>query len=305
MGAIIPAVLKKTLHKGLIVLNAYEILISVTNMANRLEEEFSYLGIVIEKRTNAEILCYLDGNGKVKKERLNYDFVIYLDKDPYISHLLEKSGLRLFNSADAVDVCDDKMKTYLALAESGLNMPMTVAGPLRYSKRANPLFLERLTAILHFPIICKSNYGSQGKGVYIAKNKDELKTINEKISFEPYLYQQYIKSSSGMDFRIIVIGGKVIACMKRQSQTGDFRSNIALGGKGAKVEPPASFKEAAIKAASILKLDYCGVDVLIGPKDEPIICEVNSNAFIDGIEKTTGKNVAKAYATYISNCIYK
>jgi glutathione synthase/RimK-type ligase-like ATP-grasp enzyme len=103
-----------------------------------------------------------------------------------------------------------------------------------------------------------------------------------------------------MDYRIIIVGGKAIAGMKRVNHQGDFRSNVALGGTGEKVEIPAKFISIAEKAASILALDYCGVDVLIGPNDdEPILCEVNSNAFIEGIERVTGVNVAKAYALHI------
>ena len=85
---------------------------------------------------------------------------------------------------------------------------------------------------------------------------------------------------------------------------GDFRSNIAAGGKGRRIELPEQAKDIAEKAAKILALDYCGADILFG-KDKFYLCEVNSNAFFDGIEKVTGVNIAGLYAGYIIKTIEK
>ena len=112
--------------------------------------------------------------------------------------------------------------------------------------------------------------------------------------------QKMITTSIGRDIRVIVIGKKVFACMERVSKT-DFRSNIELGGEGKPFDLPISFVDVAEKVATLLDLDYCGIDILIGENNEPIVCEVNSNAFFGGIESVTNKNVAKAYAEYILN----
>ena len=90
--------------------------------------------------------------------------------------------------------------------------------------------------------------------------------------------------------------------MKRVNED-DFRSNVARGGKGEKVEIPKTFIDMAEKAAKLLELDYCGVDLLIGEQGEPVLCEVNSNAFIKGIEEVTGYNVAKDYSAHIAKTL--
>ena len=102
---------------------------------------------------------------------------------------------------------------------------------------------------------------------------------------------------------MIVIGGKAVVGMLRKSK-GDFRSNIELGGVGEKIQLPKAVIDLAEKVAKLLDLDYCGVDVLIG-EDGYYICEVNSNAFFGGIENVTGVNVARAYAKYVTDCVYQ
>ncbi len=282
-------------RKGLVVVNAYEVFPSVSHMVKRLQEEFGIFNVALKVKTSADCLAII----KDDQEPLDYDFGIFLDKDIYVATMLEKRGLRLFNSAASIFATDDKMRTHILLSDSGIKMPKTVSAPLRYSKKDNPVFLENVQSELSFPIIAKENYGSQGKGVYIAKNEKELAELEEKLAFIPHIYQEFIASSSGKDIRIIVIGGKAIAWMERESQSGDFRSNIALGGIGRAVSLDKEFLAMAEKAAKTLRLDYCGVDLLIGKDGEPILCEVNSNAFIQGIEQVTGVNVAEAYVRHI------
>ena len=266
-------------NKGLVVVNAYEVFGSVTHMVERLREEFSPYGITLDIKNSSELKLAINKDETVSTSPLPYDFAIFLDKDPYVSILLEKAGLRLFNNAKAIASCDDKVKTFLDLLGSGVS--------------------------IGYPIVVKENYGSLGKKVYLAKNREELIALEEQISFLPRLYQEFIESSSGVDLRVIVIGGKAVAAMKRRSLNGDFRSNIALGGVGEIAHPSPIFLETAERVASHLGLDYCGVDLLKGPHGEPILCEVNSNAFIQGIEKVTGINVAGAYASYIYKEVYK
>ncbi|MDE7070595.1 MAG: ATP-grasp domain-containing protein, partial [Clostridia bacterium] len=138
---------------------------------------------------------------------------------------------------------------------------------------------------------------SLGKGVFKVDGREELESIAEQVKGVPHLFQEYIFSSHGKDIRVIVIGGKAVVGMLRKSQ-GDFRSNIELGGIGEKINLPETVIELVQSVAKILKLDYCGVDVLIGD-DGYYICEVNSNAFFGGIESVTEVNVAKAYAQYV------
>ena len=106
--------------------------------------------------------------------------------------------------------------------------------------------------------------------------------------------------------RVVVIGGKVVAHMKRVAQNdNEFRSNIETGGVGLQPTLEKEFADEAIKVASILGLDYCGLDLLYGPNNEPILCEVNANAYLEPIEKYSKKNVAIEYVKYIIDEIYK
>jgi gamma-F420-2:alpha-L-glutamate ligase len=285
---------------GICILNAYDILPGAEHFYERMSEELARLGITLEKRTNAEIFSYIDSSGALAGEKLPADFILYLDKDLYASYSLEKRGYRLFNPARAIELCDDKMRTHLALANQGIRMPKTIAGPLNYSTNSSLAFVKAVEDQLRFPIVAKENFGSLGAKVYLLQNHQDLVNFEDVHRYAPRLYQEFIASSKGMDYRIILVGGKFVAGMKRVNHQGDFRSNVALGGSGEKVEIPAEFVRIAEKAASLLHLDYAGADVLIGPKGEPILCEVNSNAFIQGIEKVTGVNVAAAYARHIA-----
>ena len=292
-------------QKGLIVVNTYEVFPSVEHMVSRLKEEFAKLGISFDVLSSGELPLWVSEDGKIQHGDLPYDFAIYLDKDPYVASMLEDAGLRLFNKADAIRLCDDKMLTYLSLSDKGIKMPKTIPGPLRYSKKDSDIFLKRIEASFPFPIVVKENYGSLGRNVYLVQNKSELEELENRLSYSPRLYQELIASSFGVDNRIIVIGGRAIAWMKRKSDNGDFRSNIALGGHGEGVNLPQNYILMAENCAKILGLDYAGIDILNGPEGEPILCEVNSNAFIKGIEEVTGINVAKAYADYIWREVYE
>ena len=97
-----------------------------------------------------------------------------------------------------------------------------------------------------------------------------------------------------------MIGHKVVAYMKRENKHS-YLSNLASGGTSSVVKLPDEYLNMAIKASEILGLDYCGVDILEGKNGEPILSEVNSNAFFEGIEKTTGISVAGAYVEYLIN----
>ena len=116
--------------------------------------------------------------------------------------------------------------------------------------------------------------------------------------YVPHFYQKFV-GTKGKDIRVIVIGKRSVAGMRRIACEGEFRSNIELGGHGEKIELSKEYIAAAEQVAKHLNLDYCGVDLLEG--ETPIVCEVNSNAFFEGLESVTGVNVAKKYAEYIVN----
>lgn len=290
-------------RNGIIIVNAYGRPTESVLQAERLQNEFFSLGVSTQIVKNGQQRVFLDG-GKIEN-LLSADFVVFLDKDKYLSSELEKSGMRLFNRHFAIRLCDDKGETLLALSDKGINLPDTVFGTLCYSDSdaVNEAELKAVAKRLSFPVVVKESFGSMGKGVYLANDFAELKSLAERIKTKPHIFQKYLSHSFGTDVRVIVIGGSAVGAIKRTNET-DFRSNVAQGGKTEKFTLTDEFKCAAETAAKILGLDYCGVDLLYGDGGKPYVSEVNSNAFFFGFEKATGINVAALYAEYIIKTVY-
>jgi RimK family alpha-L-glutamate ligase len=282
--------------KGIIITNPFE---KENHQAKRLKEEFEKKGVRVEIVSNGWELATLETD-KIQFELKDLDFAAFLDKNKYLSDALEKSGIKLFNSHQGVRVCDDKGETCLALSGKGVKMPKTIFAPLCYIK-GSEITLENAKQVaskLGLPVIVKESYGSLGKGVYKADTNEELLALMQKLIYVPHVYQEYLGKMVGVDIRVILIGKKVVCAMKRTNKN-DFRSNLACGGSGEKIELSKEFLAVAERTAEILDLDYCGVDLLFGDDYSPYVCEVNSNAFFKGIENVTGENVAEKYAQYI------
>ena len=290
--------------KGLIVVNPFGVPKESIVQAERLTAELTKLGVGVTVVSDGYARWTLESD--IVLSGLNADFAVFLDKDKYLSSAMEKSGIRLFNSHAAIRTCDDKGETYLSLSGKGIKMPETVFAPVCYSPSLplDKAAVKRIGEKLGYPLIVKESYGSLGKGVHLAENEERLIAYAEEYKTVPHFYQRYLGSRVGTDVRIIVIGGKYLCAMERVNEN-DFRSNVSLGGKGRAINPPESFVKTAEKCAEIIALDYCGVDILYGNGGEPVVCEVNSNAFFSGIEKATGVNVAKAYAEHIVNSLSK
>ena len=281
----------------LIVINGYGLAGGIQHQVELLIDEFSKRNVSVDVIKNTQVFAYIfEGNVDISLPK--YDFVLYLDKDRYVAELLEKAGYKLYNSIDSIIKCDDKMLTHICLANEGIKMPTTISSTLCYTDNGNRDYLVEVIDKIGLPMIVKENYGSLGKQVYLVNNHAELLEIENKLIHIPHIFQQYIECSRGKDYRIIVIGGKVIAYMKRENPYS-YLSNLATGGTATKVELPKKYLDIAERCAKILGLDYCGVDILEGPHGEPIVSEVNSNAFYEGIEKTTGINVAGCYVDYL------
>lgn len=266
--------------------------------ATRLKEECDKRSISCEIIRNSVELAYVS-NGKAESKVIA-DAIIYLDKDVNMARLLEKAGHLVINSSRAIEICDSKIKTHVELSGRGVNMPDTLISTLVYDKDIVNIkpSLDYAIGKLGLPFIIKSEYGSFGSSVYLVKSKQEAEDTIALLNNNKYLMQKYISSSAGRDVRIIVIGGKVVSFYERYS-TQDFRSNIELGGMGRTIELSDTFVRCAEKVADVLKLDYCGLDFLIGENNEPILCEVNSNALFAGAESITKINVAEAYINHV------
>lgn len=285
--------------EAVILTNAYSRLEHALYQSERLKEELEKRGVKTDILKNNFFATSISDNGDALSCLKKYSFCIYLDKDKYTSFLLEKTGMRLFNRHDAIEACDDKMTTFIRLANNGINMPHTLPGLLCYdpNEQIAEATLDKVEREIGYPVIVKTSYGSLGKGVYKVDNRKELKDVAEQLKCVPHLFQRFVSSSYGKDIRVCVIGGKYVAAMERCSD-GDFRSNLELGGTGKAITPPNEVIQMCEKVADILNLDYCGVDVLYGEHGY-YICEVNSNAFFRGLETATGVNIAKLYCEHI------
>ena len=272
----------------------------------RLKEEFFKQNVSLDVFVN-------DGTKAVIRDNNLYvrlphaDFVIYLDKDIYLARELEKAGYRLFNKADFIKMCDDKMLTNIACANKGIRMPRTVAGPLFYSERLKKDNLTFLNQVMHdvgMPMVVKEVYGSLGTGVHLVKTKEELVKLYRSICRKPIQFQEFISSSYGKSMRVLVIDKKVVGGFIRQN-VGDFRSNFGSTATSKKAENCEKYFKFAQEIADKFEIEYAGIDLLFGYGDEPILCEINSNAFFEEFERITEINVAKKIADMIIKTIKK
>ena len=288
--------------KGVILTNPYDAYSAQKHKVERMVEEFNRLGAEVTVVTNDVFVSFVnEGNSACD---LRADFVLFFDKDRYSSELLEKCGVRVFNSAEATAICDDKMLTHITLANHGIPMPTTLPGALCYNPKGeiSDEYLQKSIDILGLPIVVKECHGSYGEQVYLARTKEALKTKLSEIKLKAYLLQRFEAQSSGRDMRVIVIGGKVVCGMLRENKR-DFRSNIGRGGVATAISVPQDIVQLCERAANIIGLDYCGIDVLL--TNPPKLCEVNSNAMFEAMEKTTGVNIARMYAEHIIDSVKK
>ena len=278
--------------------NAYKI--------RRFTEEGNKLGISLSHYINdGSIAVIEDNNITIKLPKA--DFVIYLDKDIYLARILEKKGYRLFNKADFIKMCDDKMLTNIMCADHDIRMPKTIPGPLFYSPKlveSNLNILNDVIDELGLPLVMKRVYGSLGLGVYLVNTKEELIRLYKENCRQPIQFQEYIASSYGKSLRILVIDGKVIGAFERYNES-DFRSNF--GNTASSKEHPLTGKylELANKITKLFDIEYAGIDLLFGENDEPVLCEINSNAFFEEFEKTTKINVAKIFMEMVKRKVGK
>lgn len=257
-------------------------------------ESAKKLAIDLLPIANSELFCQIEeGKVTLEPQLTRPDFVLFLDKDIQLARQLESLGLQVFNSANTIEVCDNKLLMHQQLAQAELPQPLTIFAPMLFShvKEPNPAFLDHVEEKLGYPLIAKEGFGSFGEQVYMVDDRHQLEAIARKLLHKPHLFQAYIKSSHGQDIRVHVVGDRVVASMKRVSEL-DFRANVTRGGKMFKIEPNDAFSELAIAASKAVGADFSGVDLLIGPNDEPIICEVNSNAHIKNIYQATSIDVS-------------
>ncbi|MBI4835543.1 MAG: RimK family alpha-L-glutamate ligase [Planctomycetes bacterium] len=241
-------------------------------------------------------LKYVITNSKeqIQNSRPRFDLILPRIGNVAIEYSLalvkyfELSGIPAVNGSAAIYLAKDKFVSLMVLKAKGLPVLKTV---MLRSRKSLGKTVKQLGGL---PIVIKPLRGSQGIGVALAKTMKELYALlkaNWDADHDAIL-QEYIPESKGQDIRILVIGNKVIGGMKRYAPRNDFRSNIHQGGRGELIKLPALYKTLAKKAVKALGLQIGGVDILES-KRGPLIIEVNASPGFEGLEKVTGKDIAK------------
>lgn len=206
----------------------------------------------------------------------------------------EMMGVFTPNRADAVVRARDKLHCLQLLAQQGLGLPGTVFGD-------NPDDTGDLLDMLgRPPHVIKLVEGAQGQGVVLAEKTTGSRSVIEAFRglYANFLVQEFISEAKGADVRCFVVGGRVIAAMRRQAKAGEFRSNLHRGGRAEATELSEEEAELAIRAATVMGLGIAGVD-LLRAKRGPLVLEVNSSPGLEGIEAATGVDVAGEIVGYL------
>lgn len=255
-------------------------------------------GIELELKTSGELTCVVGG---IAQSFNLPDFVVFWDKDVYLARRLEAVGLRLFNTAQAVETCDNKALTAIALARAGVAAPRTIIAPKTFEGvgYTDEGFARAAVAQLGLPLVLKEVYGSFGQQVRLIHTYRELIDHVRAAGSKDLILQEYIKESAGRDVRVNVVGGKAIVSMLREN-THDFRSNITNGGSAMAWDASEDQAQVAVAACDACGLDFAGVDVLFGP-DGPLVCEVNSNPHFKSTLDATGVDLSDYIIAHIIN----
>jgi len=206
----------------------------------------------------------------------------------------EVMGSFPLNESVAISRSRDKLRSLQLLARKDVGLPNT-----GFANSPDDI-QDLLKMVGGAPLVVKLLEGTQGIGVVLAETKKAAESVIEAFMGlkANILVQEYIKEASGADIRCLVVGGKVVAAMKRQAQAGEFRSNLHRGGSAEIIKITPAERATAVKAAKVMGLNVAGVDLLRSERG-PLVMEVNSSPGLRGIEEATGKDVASMIIGFI------
>ncbi|MEX0645189.1 MAG: 30S ribosomal protein S6--L-glutamate ligase [Parvularculaceae bacterium] len=199
----------------------------------------------------------------------------------------EVMGVYPVNESVAITRSRDKLRTMQLLARKGVGLPVTV-----FAHRTSQAH-EILEMIGGAPVVIKLLEGTQGIGVVLGETERAAESIIQAFGGVNVniLVQEFIKEARGEDIRCLIVGGKVVAAMRRKGKEGEFRSNLHRGGSASEVSITPAERSTALSAAKAMGLNVCGVDMLRS-NHGPVVMEVNSSPGLEGVEKATGVDVA-------------
>jgi ribosomal protein S6--L-glutamate ligase len=209
----------------------------------------------------------------------------------------EMQGVFTTASSIAINRSRDKLRSIQLMARAGVGIPKTVF--TRNSGDIDAL----IDGMGGYPVIIKLARGTHGNGVVLAETKKAAKSVMQAFYLMDddgtnILLQEFVQESAGQDIRSLVIGGKIVASIKRQSLNDDFRSNTHQGGEGSPVKLTEEERKVVQKAARAMGLPICGVDMMRSARG-PLVLEVNSSASLKTPELITGYNIAEKVVEYI------
>ena len=210
----------------------------------------------------------------------------------------EMIGDFVINKSDAIKSSRDKLRSLQVLAKHGIDMPIT-----GYASHTMDIH-DVIEKVGKTPLIMKLLQGTQGNGMVLAETMKAAESVMNafKQVDADILIQEFIKESSGIDIRVIVVGKKVVAAMQRVAPEGEFRSNVHRGAATKHINLTPEEEEIAIKSTKILGLSVAGVD-LMRSKRGPLVLEVNSSPGLQGIELLTGADVAGEIISFIESSL--
>lgn len=207
----------------------------------------------------------------------------------------EMMGTFSINESVAISRSRDKLRSLQLLSRKGIGLPRT-----GFASKPDKVD-DVIKNVGGAPVVIKLLEGTQGIGVVLAETKKAAESMIEAFMGlkANILVQEYIKEAGGADIRCLVVGGKVVAAMKRQAAAGEFRSNLHRGGSAEIVKLTPSERKTAVDAAKVMGLNMCGVDILRS-NNGPVVMEVNSSPGLEGIETATGKDVASMVIDFLA-----
>lgn len=206
----------------------------------------------------------------------------------------EVMGVFTPNESQAISRSRDKLRCLQILSGEGIGLPVT--GFAHAIQDVDGL----IDTVGGPPVVIKLLEGTQGVGVVLAETRQAAKSMIEAFRGldANILVQEFIKEAEGMDIRCFVIDNKVVASMKRQSAPGEFRSNLHRGGTAETIKLTPEERSTAVRAAKAMGLRVAGVD-LLRSNHGPVVMEVNSSPGLEGIEESTGVDVAGKIIEYL------
>jgi gamma-F420-2:alpha-L-glutamate ligase len=213
---------------------------------------------------------------------------------------LEGLGVYCLNGAEAVDAARDKLKHLQLLSAANVPIPKTLLVKF-------PVDVDFVEREMGFPIVVKTIVGTQGSGVHLCKDRDAMVDLVEFVEANnpkaQLVLQEFLEESKGIDLRLVVIGGRVVAGMQRTAAKG-FKANVSQGGSAEEIDASPALRWLATEVARILDLDMTGIDFLRCNKYGYRICEVNSAPGFEGMERYCNIDVADQVFQFL-NVIFR